>query len=726
MFVRVLDYLRKELASNTYRVVAPIVGLALGTLLSQTGLFQRVEYLVFDVFAKARHRFDAPPDARLFLVGIDDATVRKLGQYPLPRTVHGQLLASLANLKPGVVTWDIVFDVPQDPDNDRAFVQGVEQMAAPVVTGATSVTQKGHGLAAGELTEERLGMTRPLRAAVDSPKVARYKWVNLPIPELSKVSLFGMADCPPWIDGIRRRIPFVSKIGDEYYPSLVLQTLLALWSVSAESVTVIPGVAVDIDTQEFTRSIPINERGEYLLNYRYETDDFQSLSYLGLSHALLSRFVLNKEVEVPDLGGRIVLIGEVAATLTDLGPSPLAPRSPLPLVHLNALDNILKEDYLRHTSPWVLWAGWLVAAYVLLRLLEEAGVAFSLIAPGVVVVAFVLITLYLFVQHSIWVPIALPVLTFSLVQVGEVTRRALLERRARQQIKSTFSSYVAPNVMEEILKDVDQLRLGGIRKPVTILFSDIRGFTTLSESCEEEEFVEQLNQYFTSMVDCVNRYGGTLHKFIGDAIMAVWGDTVSQGSAEDAANAVAASLDMRRELEPLNDHWLLEGRPTFHVGVGLNHGGVLVGNIGAPQRKEFTVIGDAVNLASRIEGLSKEFSTDLVVGESVAGLTEDLFHFQTLGVVQVKGKTKPIRVYAVIGRKGEEELSRPVEWLQRYEEAFDLFLKREFEQASARFGACLENQPEDWCCRLYRDQCREFLATPPPDDWVGIKVMTSK
>ncbi|NJK92773.1 MAG: adenylate/guanylate cyclase domain-containing protein [Blastochloris sp.] len=262
---------------------------------------------------------------------------------------------------------------------------------------------------------------------------------------------------------------------------------------------------------------------------------------------------------------------------------------------------------------------------------------------------------------------------------------------------------------------------------MTILFSDIRSFTTMTESMDSVALVQQLNEYFTEMVDCINRYNGTLHKFIGDAIMAVWGDVAYAGSTIDAGQALRAAIDMREALKKLNARWVSEGRPEFHMGIGINHGRVVVGNIGAPQRKEFTVIGDSVNLASRLEGLTKKFGTEIMVGESVYDLTHERFAFRSLARVQVAGKTHPTRILEPLYELGSEHLSPySTEWLRLFEEAYARFDERRYDVAVRLFEACLNEEPNNMTTLMLLQMSRNFAQEPPPEDWNGAFEFTTK
>ena len=288
---------------------------------------------------------------------------------------------------------------------------------------------------------------------------------------------------------------------------------------------------------------------------------------------------------------------------------------------------------------------------------------------------------------------------------------------------------LSPEVMGHLLNHQENLKLGGSKRAVTILFSDIRDFTKFSEGLEEQELVRQLNDYFTRMVACVKDSGGTLHKFIGDAIMSVWGDIVvaDQGIEKDAQNAVRSALLMRRRLRELNEERGTRNMAPLRIGIGLNHGDVLVGLIGAASRSEFTVMGDAVNTASRLEGLTKEFHTDLAISESVYELLGDDFLVRRLGLIVLKGKTKPTVVYEVVAEKEDASQAKiSVEMIARYEEAFDHFLARRFTEAEAGFLACQKSYPDDYCVNEYLTASREFSTMPPPPDWDGRIVMTTK
>jgi len=265
-----------------------------------------------------------------------------------------------------------------------------------------------------------------------------------------------------------------------------------------------------------------------------------------------------------------------------------------------------------------------------------------------------------------------------------------------------------------------------VRVPVTILFSDLIGFTTLSEKADPEALVAQLNEYLTRMTSVVFSNGGTLDKFIGDAIMAVWGNVRSFGVAQDAKNCVRAAMAMRWELRQLNEKWREEGRMGLGMGIGINQGEVIVGNIGSQERMDPTVIGDSVNLASRLEGLTRIYGVDILVGVTAAELVRDEFHLRSIARVQVKGKTKPVDVFTPIGARNEDVDPQLLKWLESYEEGLEKFRARDFTQAKILFSRFLEFYPDDLLAQTYLARALEYEQQPPDEAWDAVEVFKKK
>ncbi|HWA84634.1 MAG TPA: adenylate/guanylate cyclase domain-containing protein, partial [Opitutus sp.] len=458
--------------------------------------------------------------------------------------------------------------------------------------------------------------------------------------------------------GVQRQVPLVVRVGRDVWPNLSLQTLMAYYGVPADKVRVRLGDAIYLPTKARGEiRIPIAENGMFLLNYRYDqTDesagpDFPTYSYLETLVKLTSKFVDKAPYLArprPDFKGRIVFLGQTVTGKADAGPTPLSVMSPLVLVHANVVNDVLTGDFARRAPKWLVWLGAVAVGYWGLWLGLKRAVWLGATFAIAVVVVYVALAFGAWIEWSLWLPFTGPLLGFMALEFVVISRRVLKEQRGREQVKQMFGTYLSPELLKKMMKGGTSIAtVSSERRAVTILFSDLRDFTSLTESVQDDVLIRQLNEYLAAMVECIHRERGTLHKFIGDAVMAVWGDLETAGAAEDAAGAARAALAMEDRLAQLNEKWKAEGLPSLRMGIGLNHGTVLIGNIGSPRRMEFTAIGDAVNLASRLEGLNKQLGTTLLAGERVRELLKDRFEFRPCGSVPVKGKAKPVEVFSM-------------------------------------------------------------------------------
>jgi adenylate cyclase len=708
---------------NAYPLLAPIVALLLVLVALEFGLFDRLENMTVDLRFRQRARFDPPADPRVLFVKIDQRSEDVFGRWPWDRTLHAKFCELASKNNVSVVAFDLVFSEPsRDPKSDANLALGFA-MPDAVISGAQYVEEQRDNVAS-------LGQTKPLTDVTgDISLLEGSDYALFPLENLRTASLFGFVNAQPSFDGMRRELPLVVRVGKQVFPSLSLQVLCQLWNIAPDKVQVRLGRDIEISSPDGVKSIPIDTHGRLLLNYRSLQSYWPvSLSYSDLLQALYDHDTAQKPFppNLPALKGKILFIGESDPLLSDNGPSPLEPYSPLPLVHMTALNNILRNDYVRAAPFWPVALAWLVVCWISLFDVRRHGTILSVLLAGGCIVAYLAIVYAVFVFHSFLLPVVWPIGAFILLHSGLNLLRWLEEQRSKREIKQIFASYIAPGVMDTLLSNPEGVRLGGVRRPVTIFFSDIRGFSSLSENMGEEALVTQLNEYFEKMVECVNSYSGTLHKYIGDAVMAAWGDVLSEKEEIDAARGVRSALAMRAAMEGLNAGWRSQNRPELRIGMGLNHGNVLVGNIGATQRREFTLIGDAVNLASRLEGVTKQFHTDLIISDSVHELVRDEFLTRPLGVIQAKGMTRPVAIHEVLDDLKNLRGSWPAEWVERYRQAMQAFCDRKFMVARDLFAACKADRPGDYCCDRYLDLSRELIAHPPGDDWTPLHVMETK
>ena len=426
---------------------------------------------------------------------------------------------------------------------------------------------------------------------------------------------------------------------------------------------------------------------------------------------------------------KVVIVGASAQVMHDVVSTPLGPSTPGPALHLHAAAAALAREFLSSAPAPVSYASlalagigaWFLIAFV--RRLALALLAIVALAVGYLVLARVL-----FDTQGIFL-LAVPVLiTFVGGSTSALGLDYIFERREKLKTRRTLERYVSKNLVKDILDNPESFysTMKGARIPVTVLFSDLIGFTTLSERADPEELVRQLNEYLSRMVGVVFENDGTLDKFIGDAIMAVWGNVQSAGPVADARECARAALGMRRALQELNAGWRKEGRMTLGMGVGINHGEAIAGNIGSGDRADLTVIGDAVNLASRLEALTRTYGVDLLIGESAAALIRDDFVLRSVAHVQVKGKTVPVSVSTLLCAKGEPYDEEFLKWLQSYEEGIEKFREREFTAAKMLFTRFLEFYPTDNLGKSYLERALQYEKEPPDESWTAAEIFTKK
>src|ERR671918_1520926 len=426
---------------------------------------------------------------------------------------------------------------------------------------------------------------------------------------------------------------------------------------------------------------------------------------------------------------KIVMVGPSAQILHDFVDTPMSPMTSGPSLNLQAMAAALGHEFLRPTPPKtglaLVGAAGLLAWFIIAFLRRPLLCLGALIAIAVVYLG----AARLFYDRSGLLLLTVPVLSALLLSgLFSLGFEYALERLEKLRTRRTLERYVSKNLVKEVLENPDSYysTLRGVRVPVTILFSDLIGFTTLAEKADPEALVGQLNEYLSRMTSTIFNNGGTLDKFIGDAIMAVWGNVRSPGVTQDAKNCARAGLGMRRELQQLNEKWREEGRMGLGMGVGINQGEVIVSNIGSQERMDPTVIGDSVNLASRLEGLPRIYGVDILISATVAELVRDEFYLRSVARVQVKGKTKPVDVLTFIGARNEDVDPEFLKWLESYEEGLEKFRARDFTDAKILFSRFLEFYPDDFLAKLYLDRALEYEQQPPDEAWEAVEVFKKK
>jgi adenylate cyclase len=426
---------------------------------------------------------------------------------------------------------------------------------------------------------------------------------------------------------------------------------------------------------------------------------------------------------------KIVFYGPVAELFHDIIRTPFGDM-PGVEVHANVAANLLRGDVLRDAT--LMERSLLAAICIILTALSALWFRSPLFqSSGALAVAFVFctVTQITFAKGTIFFPTIPTVFAIAVTGAISITYLFILEKWERAHTRKVLDRTINKRIAKVMLHNAEfeQARRGE-RRAVTILFSDIRSFTTWSESAEPENLVGQLNEYFEKMVALIEGDDslGNAQKFIGDAILAAWGDTPENrfGDAEDVRRAVTTALHMRKALEELNADWKeREGRLVISTGIGINHGDVVVGEVGHPDRGEYTVLGDGVNFAARLESATKQFHTDILVGESVEALTREKFVFRHVDFVRVKGKTRPVNIYIPLS----DRTVPPPEWLADYHRARALYAERKFAEAGELFRATKARMGgEDFLCEMYLERCALYAQESPEGEWDGSYTMTEK
>jgi adenylate cyclase len=711
----------------------------------QTGPMGQFERRTLDWRTSLRVAYQPPPDPRVAVVIYGDETEANLASWPPDRAVHADLISLLSAGQPAVISFDVILDAMRDGAGDAKLAQSArEAMAAGigVVTGAVSDPDPG------DQAQPVNGPTQPLpHVAGDIGRLLGNPYAIEPFPALRAVSWYGFVDAPPGPDGKRREIPLVVRVGGEVYPSLALQTLMAYYHVKADEVDVRLGEAITLAAKPKAIRVPVSDTGRFLLNYRYDQDelgqDFATYSYLEALSKQYTRYVeKNRFAPAPlRIKGGIVLVGQAVTGKADAGPSPRSAYAPLVLIQANLINNVLTGDFARRASPWLIWLGALALGYL--------GIVIGVRRTLGTIVAFTLLSLAVYgalayaawIKWSLWVPLVGPMLGFAGLQFVVIGRRVLQEQHARDQVKQMFGSYLAPQVVSRMIASGEAPRLGGHEAEITAYFSDIQDYSAFAEKLSPAQLVELLNEYLTACTDIVQEEGGTLDKYIGDAVVAMFGAPMAL--PDHAYRACVAALRVQRRLEELRQKWAGEGARwpegvrNMRTRIGLNTGPAIIGNMGSRTRFNYTMTGDNVNLAARMESGAKRWGVCTMCTEVTKLRCEeaggDRVVFRALGRIVVKGRTRPVPIYEMVGLK-EDVSAETRECISRFEQGLDCYHSRAWEDAQAHFRSSAKwelRQPgmagvADNPSLIYLELTERYRAAPPAAEWDGVHLMADK
>jgi adenylate cyclase len=455
--------------------------------------------------------------------------------------------------------------------------------------------------------------------------------------------------------------------------------------------------------------IPVDNRVSTLVPYRGEQGSFK---YLPAAD------VIQGKVDPADLKGKIVLVGTTAPGLFDLRSTPVAAVYPGVEIHANLIGGML-DQRLKHKPSYVL------GAEIVLLLLAGVAMAFALPflspvnqigAAALGATAVAVVNVLIFHYGNLVLPLASGLTLIAALIIFSMAYGFFVEARGKRQITGLFGQYVPPELVDEMAKNPARFSMEPESREMTVLFSDVRGFTTISEGLEPKDLSSLMNEFLTTLTEVIYSHRGTIDKYMGDAIMAFWGAPVS--SQDHARQGILAALAMHRKLAELQPRFESRNWPQIRIGVGLNTGRMHVGNMGSKVRLAYTVMGDAVNLASRLESLTKEYGAAIIVGETTRKLTAQDFIFRELDRVRVKGKLEPVAIYEPLGAIGEVD-KRTLDELRLFNQAVRLYRGQDWDMAELQLINLLKTAPESLLYRLYLERISLYRTTSPGKHWDG-------
>jgi len=656
--------------------------------------------------------------------------------------------------EPNTVVWDIIFQnrvdrdgVPWDGDSDSDFSSTTSLLSdlgtSVIFAAVSSESPTGDNIS-------MVGATMPLfHIEGNQDAIIGEDHAALPFPGIRDRGSFGSVDAPRGAGGIVRRLPMVIRMGELYFPALSLQTLIQYWDVAPDDIKVVLGEAIYLKTADGEHRIPVDETGALAINYRYEPmkpgdelgQEFPTVEYYNLLVDLEQKYGVRAEGarEPENLKDRIVLIGEFA---TDSAPTPRSDNSPLVYLHANVINNILQNDYLVPANPRWVWGLALMVGLFSTWFTRKFSIIQATSLTLAILIGYVVLVFGWWIQFSVWVTLAAPLAGFAVLQFVMVVSRVLKEQRAKAKMRGMFGSYLAPVVVERMVKSGEQPELGGVNEEITAYFSDIQSFSAFSEVLSAEKLVELLNEYLTACTDIIQESGGTLDKYIGDAVVAMFGAPIDQ--ADHAYQACLTTLRIQSRLDELRAKWTQEGDKwpelvhQMRTRIGLNTGECMIGNMGSRSRFNYTMMGDNVNLAARMESGTKSWGAFNMVTQATREACEayggDKIVFRPLGRIQVAGRREPVPIHEIAGIRAEMSAEH-LECLNLFDQGLASYHAQEWERASEFFtqSADLENFKPDRDpgvksnpSTVYELIVREMMMNPPEVDWDGVYVMKGK
>lgn len=654
-------------------------------------------------------RGELPQSKDIVIIDIDEDSLKQYGQWPWSRSVVSDLIKKLSNAEAGIIGLDIVFSeadqtsphtIASKLNMNSSNLENYDQLLAKTFSSTPTI---GGYIFKFEGKSEHNGPLIPvvfLEKGLQSNKSILNPQnivLNIDILQDSFYST-GFFNNTPDIDGMIRQVPLIMRYKGIIYPSLVLEMLRIYSNVSTVE---IHGDDIGVEKIKFGNfTIPIDHMGRLFVNFRGGNRHFKYIS---------AKDILEDDFDVKDIVGKFVLVGTSAVALSDLRATPLDNVVPGVEVLANVLDNILQGDFISTPLNAVIYDLLIIFAIVIVFSVIFSYLKSWILLPTVILSSVLLyeVFVYLLFDHGIVLNLLFPIFAFAGTLILVVSLDYLDSLRQKEFIQRIFEKKVSKAVMLNLIKEKDDSLLEAHEKEVSIFFSDIRNFTTISEEINESsKLVSLLNDYLTPMAEKISKRGGTIDKFIGDGIMAYW--NAPNHVDNHADQAVMSALNQAEVLKELNKNLYQKFGVKLDIGIGIHTGVVTVGEIGSINRSDYTIIGDNVNLASRIEELNKFYNTTVIITEDTRKKLKEAYVLRSLDIVRVKGKNEHVELFEVISLGKDTKFNKE---LEHYDTALTLFRNGEIEKAYVEFKI-LYDRYKDTLYSIYCDRCQEYIEDP--------------
>ena len=739
--------------------IVPVLMIALALAVRQgVPQVEEARLKVFDVFQRLSPRPYTPVPVRF--IDLDDESLSRFGQWPWPRTVVAQMVANLANAGAAVIVFDVVF---ADPDRTspkqvlplwpatpevQSLIDNIDALPDHDAVLA-DVVSRANVVLGFVLTDDVMEAAPPPKGsfaiAGDDPRpfISEFKGTVTNLSEIHEGAAgAGSFNLVPEADSIIRRVPLFFRIGETIYPSLAAEALRVaqgartfILKSSGANLEESFGANTGLNNVKIGNlEIPVDGRGRLWVHFTEDTPERRVPAWQALDPAF----------DTSQVEGQIVFVGTTAAGLKDLRATPLNPVAAGVEVHIQIVEQILLGHYLQRPD----WADGAEILYlillglILVTVLPRLGALWSAIV-GVAGIAGAIAASWFLFTDALWLldPIY-PSFVVLLVYLAGSLLNFLRTEAEKRQVRGAFSQYLSPALVEQLAKNPDQLVLGGEMRDMTLLFCDIRGFTSISETfkTDPQGLTRLINRFLTPMTNLILDRRGTIDKYMGDCIMAFWNAPLDD--AEHAPHGCDSALAMFADLGGLNERLKAEaeadGRPyhPIKIGIGVNSGECVVGNMGSDKRFDYSVLGDAVNLAARLEGQSKNYGVGVVIGETTYESVPDYATLE-LDLIAVKGKTEAVHIYALMGDRARRQTPAFAGLATEHQAMIDAYRAQSWSKASAQlvksrdlaakvFDASSSLGTLDTLHALYEERIRHYIDNPPAQDWDGVFVATTK